>query len=81
MLIKKKVLYFIFTLLGKGRYGEVWRGEFQGESVAVKIFSSRDEASWARETDIYNTVMLRHNNILGYIASDMTSRNSCTQVC
>lgn len=50
---------------GKGRYGEVWRGQWQGESVAVKIFSSRDEKSWFRETEIYNTVLLRHENILG----------------
>lgn len=52
-------------LAGKGRYGEVWRGTWMGESVAVKIFSSRDEQSWFRETEIYNTVQLRHENILG----------------
>lgn len=50
---------------GKGRYGEVWRGQWQGENVAVKIFSSRDEKSWFRETELYNTVLLRHENILG----------------
>ncbi|XP_069826242.1 activin receptor type-1-like isoform X2 [Dendropsophus ebraccatus] len=66
--------------VGKGRYGEVWRGLWQGENVAVKIFSSRDEQSWFRETEIYNTVLLRHENILGFIASDMTSRNSSTQL-
>ncbi|XP_078390830.1 activin receptor type-1-like isoform X3 [Cetorhinus maximus] len=66
--------------LGKGRYGEVWRGMWQGENVAVKIFCSRDEQSWFRETEIYNTVLLRHDNILGFIASDMTSRNSSTQL-
>ncbi|XP_024111896.1 serine/threonine-protein kinase receptor R3 isoform X2 [Pongo pygmaeus] len=68
------------VLEGKGRYGEVWRGLWHGESVAVKIFSSRDEQSWFRETEIYNTVLLRHDNILGFIASDMTSRNSSTQL-
>ncbi|XP_020821886.1 activin receptor type-1-like isoform X2 [Phascolarctos cinereus] len=66
--------------VGKGRYGEVWRGLWHGESVAVKIFSSRDEQSWFRETEIYNTVLLRHDNVLGFIASDMTSRNSSTQL-
>lgn len=50
---------------GKGRYGEVWRGVYQAESVAVKIFPSREESAWRRETYIYNTVMLRHDNILG----------------
>ncbi|TRY66484.1 hypothetical protein DNTS_005374 [Danionella cerebrum] len=66
--------------VGKGRYGEVWRGTWMGESVAVKIFSSRDEQSWFRETEIYNTVQLRNENILGFIASDMTSKNSSTQL-
>lgn len=66
--------------IGKGRYGEVWRAIWHGESVAVKIFFSRDEESWKRETEIYSTVLLRHDSILGYIGSDMTSRNSCTQL-
>ncbi|KAM7540911.1 hypothetical protein Aperf_G00000023932 [Anoplocephala perfoliata] len=66
--------------IGKGRYGEVWRGVYRGENVAVKIFSSRDEASWARETHIYSSVLLRHENILGYYASDITSRYGCTQL-
>ncbi|XP_037097178.1 activin receptor type-1 isoform X1 [Syngnathus acus] len=70
----------LMECVGKGRYGEVWRGQWQGENVAVKIFSSRDERSWFRETEIYNTVLLRHENILGFIASDMTSRNSSTQL-
>ncbi|XP_058126247.1 activin receptor type-1 isoform X1 [Anopheles coustani] len=66
--------------IGRGRYGEVWRGIWHGENVAVKIFFSRDEDSWKRETEIYGTVLLRHENILGYVGSDMTSRNSCTQL-
>ncbi|XP_068222804.1 activin receptor type-1 isoform X2 [Palaemon carinicauda] len=68
------------NVIGKGRYGEVWCGIWQGETVAVKIFFSRDEASWARETEIYSTVLLRHENILGFYGSDMTSRGSCTQL-
>ncbi|KAM6973091.1 activin receptor type-1 [Aplochiton taeniatus] len=70
----------LMECVGKGRYGEVWRGQWQGENVAVKIFSSRDEKSWFRETEIYNTVLLRHDNILSFMASDMTSRNSSTQL-
>ena len=77
-LLKRRQFNIFFT--GKGRYGSVWKGSWQGEPVAVKVFASRDEQSWARETEIYNTVMLRHSNILGYIASDMTSRNSETEV-
>lgn len=56
--------------IGKGRFGEVWRGKWRGEDVAVKIFSSRDERSWFREAEIYQTILLRHENILGFIAAD-----------
>ena len=56
--------------VGKGRYGEVYRGRWRGEDVAVKIFSSREERSWFREAEIYQTVMLRHENILGFVAAD-----------
>ena len=45
-------------------------GKWKGECVAVKIFSSREERSWFREAEIYQTVMLRHENILGFIAAD-----------
>jgi len=68
----------LMEIIGKGRYGEVWRGSWKGENVAVKIFASRDEQSWFRETGIFNTVMLRHDNILGYIASDIATRNETT---
>lgn len=60
----------LVEIIGKGRYGEVWRGRWRAENVAVKIFSSREERSWIREAEIYQTVMLRHENILGFIAAD-----------
>ncbi|TRY92926.1 hypothetical protein DNTS_024362 [Danionella cerebrum] len=66
--------------IGKGRFGEVWRGRWRGEDVAVKIFSSRDERSWFREAEIYQTIMLRHDNILGFIAADNKDNGSWTQL-
>ncbi|KAJ8416971.1 hypothetical protein AAFF_G00328490 [Aldrovandia affinis] len=66
--------------IGKGRFGEVWRGKWRGEDVAVKIFSSRDEKSWFREVEIYQTIMLRHENILGFVAADNKDNGSWTQL-
>lgn len=43
----------LLDCIGKGRYGEVWKAVWHGEYVAVKIFFSRDEESWKRETEIY----------------------------
>jgi len=48
--------------------------------VAVKIFSSREERSWFREAEIYQTVMLRHENILGFIAADNKDNGTWTQL-
>ncbi|UYV68387.1 ACVR1C, partial [Cordylochernes scorpioides] len=70
----------LMEVIGKGRFGEVWRGRWRGEPVAVKIFSSRDERSWFREVEIYQTVMLRHDNILGFIAADNKDSGTWTQL-
>jgi len=70
----------LLDIIGKGRFGEVWRGRWRGENVAVKIFSSREERSWFREAEIYQTVMLRHENILGFIAADNKDNGTWTQL-
>ncbi|XP_036402067.1 bone morphogenetic protein receptor, type IAa [Megalops cyprinoides] len=66
--------------IGKGRYGEVWLGRWRGEKVAVKVFFTREEASWFRETEIYQTVLMRHENILGFIAADIKGTGTFTQL-
>ena len=66
--------------IGKGRFGEVRRGVWRGSNVAVKIFSSLDEKSWLREVEVYQTSMLRHDNILGFIAADNKDDGTCTQL-
>ena len=66
--------------VGNGRFGLVYVGMYQGDEMAVKKFASRDEQSWVRETEIYNTVLLRHDNILGFFASDIFSNNGVTEL-
>lgn len=57
--------------IGKGRYGEVWRGRWRaGGQVAVKVFSNREEASWWHEAEMYQSYWLRHENILSFIGAD-----------
>lgn len=70
----------ISECVGKGRYGQVWKGKFRYEDVAVKKFLSTDEASYRREIEIYSTALYNHDNILRYIGSDVTSKNSCTEL-
>lgn len=66
--------------IGKGRYGEVWLAKWRGEKVAVKVFFTTEEQSWFRETEIYQTVLLRHENVLGFVAADIKGNGSWTQM-
>lgn len=66
--------------VGKGRYGEVWLAKWRDDKVAVKVFFTTEEASWFRETEIYQTVCMRHENILGFIAADINGTGSWTQM-
>ncbi|XP_072534492.1 bone morphogenetic protein receptor, type IAa isoform X2 [Salminus brasiliensis] len=82
LLVQRTIAKQIQTvrLIGKGRYGEVWLGRWRGEKVAVKVFFTREEASWFRETEIYQTVLMRHENILGFIAADINGTGTSTQL-
>ncbi|CAD7079997.1 unnamed protein product [Hermetia illucens] len=70
----------IIQPIGRGQYGEVWLAKWRDEKVAVKIFFTSQEASWFRETEIYQTVLMRHDNILGFIAADIKGTGSYTQM-
>lgn len=39
----------------------------------MKIFERSEEASWYREAEFYQTVLLRHDHVLGFIAADIRS--------
>ena len=71
--ISKDVKYCGERPIGKGRYGEVWKAEWKGKQVAVKVFPSTDCDSFTRESKIYTSLMLRHPNILTFYATDCKS--------
>ncbi|XP_003737615.1 bone morphogenetic protein receptor type-1B [Galendromus occidentalis] len=66
--------------IGKGRYGEVYKATLNCDYVACKVFYTTEEASWSRETEIYQTNLLRHDHILGFIAADIRGTGGWTQL-
>lgn len=67
-------------VIGSGRYGEVWLGNYKGENVSVKIFLSHQENSFFRELEIYSSFLTINNNILRFIGADITSKNHTTEL-
>ena len=70
----------LIRIVGDGRFGTVWLGKWNGDNVAVKIFSTRDERSWDREKQMYQKNFLRHSNVLGYIATDSHDNGMSTEL-
>nr|SCC77930.1 BMPR_SD [Suberites domuncula] len=58
------------SMIARGGYGEVWKCSRHGDPVAVKIFVKDSEESCERERKIYTSGLLRHPNIVEYIATD-----------
>ncbi|KAJ8000383.1 hypothetical protein DPEC_G00204250 [Dallia pectoralis] len=65
--------------VGKGRFAEVYKAKLkQGatgagepyETVAVKIFTDEEYASWKNEKDIYSDADLRHENVLHFLTAE-----------
>ncbi|CBY19322.1 unnamed protein product [Oikopleura dioica] len=66
--------------LAKGRYGTVYKGEYKTQFVAVKKFHTKEEDSWKREVELYNTQSLAHTNILRFIAADNRDNGIATEL-
>lgn len=82
LLVQRSIAAQVTTcqLIGKGRFGEVWLGSYKGDSVAVKIFHTKEEDSWKHEVEVYQTCLIRHPNILRFIAADNKDIGIATQL-
>ncbi|XP_013856153.1 bone morphogenetic protein receptor type-2, partial [Austrofundulus limnaeus] len=61
----------LLELIGRGRYGAVFRGTLNGCCVAVKVFSSANGQNFLNERSIYSLPLLRqHDNIARFLSAD-----------
>ncbi|KAJ8395779.1 hypothetical protein AAFF_G00028260 [Aldrovandia affinis] len=62
--------------VGKGRFAEVYKAKLKQstaelfETVAVKIFSEEEYASWKNEKDIFSDINLKHENVLHFLTAE-----------
>ena len=58
-------------LIGQGRYGYVYKADYHGNVVAIKIFATHSRTAWENERNLYSMESTAHENIMEYIASDV----------
>lgn len=57
-------------LVGRGRYGTVWRGTLFDTEVAVKVFNHQHRQYYLNERDIYTLPFMDHPCLMKFIGAD-----------
>ncbi|XP_078259836.1 bone morphogenetic protein receptor type-2 [Rhinoraja longicauda] len=60
----------LLEVIGRGRYGAVYKGSLDERPVAVKIFSASNRQNYINERDIYRLPMMEHENIAHFIVGE-----------
>lgn len=58
------------AMIGQGKYGTVWKGMINEQTVAVKIFPSHNKQFFLNEKDIYSVSLMDSPYLLEYYGSD-----------
>ena len=56
-------------LISQGRFGYVYRTQYEGDLVAVKVFSYHNRQSWENERTLFSMESTKHQNIIEYVVS------------
>uniref|UniRef100_A0A673X0K6 Bone morphogenetic protein receptor type-2 n=1 Tax=Salmo trutta TaxID=8032 RepID=A0A673X0K6_SALTR len=60
----------LLELIGRGRYGSVYKGSLDERPVAVKVFTYQNRQNFVNERAIYRVPLLEHDNIARFIVGD-----------
>ena len=56
--------------IGQGRYGYVYKAQYRGDIVAVKIFSHNCRTAWETECTMNSMESTAHKNVVEFITSE-----------
>ncbi|XP_034780180.2 bone morphogenetic protein receptor type-2-like [Acipenser ruthenus] len=60
----------LLELIGRGRYGAVYKGSLDERPVGVKVFNYSNRQNFINERNIYRLPLMEHDNIARFIVGD-----------
>ncbi|XP_033900436.1 bone morphogenetic protein receptor type-2-like isoform X2 [Acipenser ruthenus] len=60
----------LLELIGRGRYGAVYKGSLDERPVGVKVFNYTNRQNFINERNIYRLPLMEHDNIARFIVGD-----------
>ncbi|MGH0149935.1 UNVERIFIED_CONTAM: hypothetical protein FKN15_016218 [Acipenser sinensis] len=60
----------LLELIGRGRYGVVYKGSLDERPVGVKVFNYTNRQNFINERNIYRLPLMEHDNIARFIVGD-----------
>ena len=60
----------LINQIGQGRYGYVYKAQYQGNIVALKIFSHNGRTAWETECTLNSMESTAHENILEFVTKE-----------
>lgn len=82
VVIHDRTLYrdiIMLETIYKGRKIHVFKALWKQNTVAIKVFYSRDEDIWLREKNMYTKINNASPFVLSLLGADLFPRNSCTE--
>lgn len=62
-----RAVIFTFQVVSQGHFATVWRGNYQGSKVAVKVFPPCCDDKWTAEREVYELPLMKHAGIVPFL--------------
>ncbi|TKS70627.1 Bone morphogenetic protein receptor type-2 [Collichthys lucidus] len=62
-------MFISSQIVGHGRFATVWRGKYQGSTVAVKVFPAGWKQKFTAEKEVYELPLMKHAGIVNFLGT------------